>query len=60
MNLFENIKSSNSLRSNDRLEGRVEGMDVAGNVRYDKDHDYVADLLNQTICYDDFQAYLDC
>ena len=86
MNLYENIQRSNSLRSNDRVEGRVagmdvrndegvdvaeghvagmdvrndEGVDVAGNIRYDKDHDYLADLLNQTISYDDFQTYLNC
>ena len=87
VNLYENIQMSNTLRSNDRVEGRVaevdvlndegvdvpegrvggmdvrnddEGVDVAGNIRFDKDHDYLADLLNQIISYDDFQTYLDC
>ena len=87
VNLYENIQRCNTLRSNDRVEGRVvevdvrndegvdvpegrvggmdvrnddEGVAVAGNIRFDKDHDYLADLLNQTISYDDFQTYLDC
>ena len=68
VNLFENIQRSNNLWSNDSVEGmditgnvrNDEGVDVAGNVRYDKDHDCLADLLNQTISYDDFQSYINC
>ena len=55
VSLFENIQRSNS----QRLDVLEEGEDVVDN-SLNKDHDYVADLLNKTIDYDDYKSYLEC